>query len=135
MIKYTWRYIVKQRYLLSKYATVGLVTAILDFGLLYILTDFIGFHYLASATISFIIAASTNYWFNKSWTFKSDGQHRKQIPIFFTVAILGLTLNNYILYTSVEYLHFHYLLGKVFAAGIVLFWNFFCNKYLTFRIK
>lgn len=135
MIKYTWQYIVEQKYLLIKYATVGALTAVLDFSLLYILTDVAGFHYLVSATISFVIAATTNYSFNRSWTFKSDGQRRKQLPVFFVIAICGLLLNNFIIFVSVEQLYLHYLLGKVLAAAIVLFWNFFGNKYLTFRIK
>lgn len=133
MIKRTWRYFFRHRYLMTKYATVGSLTAVLDFGLLYILTDIIGLHYLLSATISFIIAGSTNYWFNRNWTFNSNGEHKKQLPIFFTVAVIGLILNNNIIYLSVEKFHLHYLLGKIIAAGIVLFWNFFCNKYLTFR--
>jgi len=36
---------------------------------------------------------------------------------------------------SVEQFKLHYLLGKLLAAAIVTFWNFFGNKYLTFRIK
>ena len=135
MIKYTWQYIFEQRYLLTKYVTVGALTAVLDFSLLYILTDIVGFHYLVSATISFIVAATTNYSFNRSWTFKSDGQRRRQLPVFFIIAVCGLLLNNFIIFASVEQLRFHYLIGKVLAAAIVLFWNFFGNKYLTFRIK
>lgn len=135
MIKWTWQYIVRHRDLLTKYATVGLLSAVLDFSLLYILTDLVGLHYLASATISFVLAATSNYWFNKNWTFKSNGQHRKQLPVFFTLAILGLIINNNIMYIAVEQLNLHYLWAKLFAAAIVTFWNFFGNKYLTFRIK
>lgn len=135
MIKATWRYIVGQRELLFKYAVVGGSCAVLDFTVLFILTDWVHLHYLVSATFAFILGGFSNYWLNKHWTFKSDGQHRKQLPIFFTLATMGLVINNYILYLSVEHFHFHYLWGKVLAAGIVLFWNFSGNKYLTFRIK
>ena len=135
MLKITWKYIYNNRYILVKYATVGFMSAVIDFSSLFILTDVVGLHYLNSATIAFILAATSNYWFNKSWTFKSSGQHRKQLPVFFTLATLGLILNNYIIYASVEQLELHYLLGKVLAATIVTFWNFFGNKYLTFRIK
>ena len=135
MFKFTWRYIYNNRYLLSRYASVGAISAILDFGTLFILTEFVGLHYLISATISFIIGGSTNYWFNKHWTFKSNGQHRKQLPVFFVLATLGLIINNNIMYISVEQLRMHYLLAKLLAAAIVTFWNYFGNRYLTFRIK
>ena len=135
MVKAVWRYIVNNIYFLIKYGTVGLISGVFDFGALFILTDWAHLYYLVSATIAFILGGSTNYWLNKHWTFKSNGQHRKQLPIFFTLATIGLIINNYILYVSVEHFNFHYLWGKVLAAGIVLFWNFFGNKYLTFRIK
>ena len=135
MIKATGRYIFEHRYLLVKYGIVGLVSGVIDFGTLFILTDWISLHYLVSATLAFILGGSTNYWLNKKWTFKSSGQHRKQLPVFFVLATLGLIINNYILYVSVEHFNFHYLWGKVLAAAIVTFWNFFGNKYLTFRIK
>ncbi|MFA6307386.1 MAG: GtrA family protein [Patescibacteria group bacterium] len=135
MFKVTWKYIYNSRYLLSKYASVGAISGILDFGTLFILTEFAGLHYLISATISFIIGGSTNYWLNKRWTFKSNGQHRKQLPIFFVLATLGLIINNNIMYISVEKLELHYLWAKFLAAAIVTFWNFFGNRYLTFRAK
>jgi len=135
MLKFTWKYIVDNRYLLSRYASVGAASGILDFGTLFILTEFFGIHYLISATLAFIVGGATNYWFNKHWTFKSNGQHRKQLPVFFILATLGLIINNNIMYLSVEKLGLHYLLAKLLAAVIVTFWNFFGNRYLTFRIK
>jgi len=135
MLKITWKYLCDNKDLLAKYATVGLISAVIDFGALFILTDLVGFHYLTSATISFALAATANYWFNRRWTFKSSGKRRKQLPVFFTIAILGLLINNNIIYISVEKLELHYLLGKLIAAAIVTSWNFFGNKYFTFKIK
>lgn len=135
MIKLVWNFARDNKHLLGKYATVGAMSAALDFGLLFVLTDFVGFHYLASATISFVCAAFLNYMFNKKWTFQSSGKKRKQLPVFFTIAILGLIINNNIIYIAVEHLGVHYLIGKLIAAAIVTSWNFFGNKYLTFRIE
>ncbi|MCD4760394.1 GtrA family protein [bacterium] len=135
VIRKIWEFACDNKYIIAKYATVGAASAVIDFGVLYILTDWVGVYYLASATISFILAAILNYTLNRIWTFRSNGKRRKQLPIFFTIAILGLILNNNIMYLSVERFAFHYLWAKVFAAAIVTFWNFFGNKYLTFRIK
>ena len=135
MVKKVWDFAIDNRHQIAKYATVGALSAVVDFGSLFVLTDGLGLHYLASATIAFILAALVNYFLNRIWTFKSNGKRRKQLPIFFVVSTLGLILNNNIMYFSVDHLDFHYLWAKVFAAAIVTFWNFFGNKYLTFRIK
>lgn len=135
MIKIVWRFFDRNKHLLRKYIIVGFIATIIDFGVLFLLTDLVGLYYLASASISFVLAAAFNYYFNRTWTFQSTGKRRKQLPVFFTIAILGLILNNNIIYASVEQFNLHYLLGKALATGIVIFWNFFGNKYLTFRIK
>ncbi len=134
-IRHLWNFAKNNRYQIAKYSTVGLAAAVVDFGSLFILTDGFGLYYLASATVSFILAALVNYSLNRVWTFRSNGQHRKQLPVFFVIAILGLILNNNILYFAVEHLGFYYLVAKIFASAIVTFWNFFGNKYLTFRIE
>ncbi len=119
---------------LWRYGLVGLTSAIIDFGILYLLTDGFGFHYLWSATISFIVAASYNYYLNKTWTFKAGGKLSKQVSIFLLIAGSGVLLNNLILYLLVEQAHWWYIYAKIIAAGIVTIWNFIGNKYLTFKV-
>ena len=119
--------------LFLKYATVGLTAAAIDFSFLYVLTDFFHIHYLISATISFTLAALVNYNLNRRWTFRSNGRRLYQLPIFFTIAVLGVLINNNIMYFGVEKIELHYLLAKVGATAMVTIWNFLGNKYLTFK--
>lgn len=114
---------------------VGISAAIVDFGLLYILTEFGHLHYLLSATISFIAAVIVNYSLNKSWTFASSGSHLKQFPIFLMVAVCGIIINNGILYTGVEKFDIWYIYAKIIATVVVMVWNFAWNKHLTFRVQ
>jgi putative flippase GtrA len=125
-----------------KYCIVGGTAAVVDFGILFILTElFLGVeYYLVSATISFVLSALTNYALNRRWTFRSTGKKRKQIPIFFTVATMGLFINNFIMFVGMEKfllkdLQYGYLLAKIFATGLVLIWNFLGNRYITFNDK
>jgi putative flippase GtrA len=118
---------------LWRYGIVGLTSAMIDFGILYLLTDGFGFHYLWSATISFIVAASYNYYLNKTWTFKAGGKLSKQVGIFLLIAGSGVLLNNLILYLLVEQAHWWYIYAKIIATGIVTIGNFIGNKYLTFK--
>ena len=121
--------------LFIKYCIVGGTAAVVDFGILFILTDFFSVHYLTSATVSFIVSALVNYSLNRSWTFRSNGKNRKQLPNFFTIATMGLVLNNGMMYTGVEFFGLWYILAKVIATGVVVIWNFFGNKYITFNDK
>ena len=133
MIKPLFKYIWKNKVQMAKFAVVGATSAIIDFGLLYVLTDFVNWHYLLSATVSFIIAAIYNFILNRSWTFRSNGKKRKQIPIFFAIVGSGVLLNNFIMWFGVEQTGLWYIYAKVIAAAIVTIWNFMGNKYLTFR--
>jgi len=118
-----------------KYSSVGISAAIIDFSVLYILTEYFKLYYLLSATISFILAAFFNYNLNRRWTFRSSGNQNKQLPVFFIIAILGILLNNHIMYIGVEKFGLWYIYAKIISTTIVTFWNFFGNKYLTFKIK
>lgn len=128
-----WNFFWNNRVQFAKYCVVGATAAVVDFGLLYILTDLVSVHYLLSNTLSFIAAALVNYYLNRKWTFRSTGQKRKQLPIFFTVATAGLFINDGIMFLGVEYLTLHYLWAKVVATGIVTVWNYLGNKFFTFK--
>lgn len=121
--------------LFIKYCIVGGTAAVVDFFVLYFLTEFGKIYYLYSATASFILSALTNYFLNRKWTFHSNGKKRKQLPIFFFIAGCGLLLNNMIMYIGVEKFGLWYIFAKIFATGIVLIWNFFGNKRFTFNNK
>lgn len=117
-----------------KFCIVGTVGTAIDFSLLYLLVEFAHVWYLLAATISFIVAVINNYIFNKFWTFKDrDKDFLRQFGRFLVVSIIGLGLNVLILYVLVEFAGMWYILAKVLATGVVLIWNFFANKYWTFK--
>lgn len=84
-------------------------------------------------------AILNSYYWNRRWTFRAVGHERqvKQISKFFTIALIGLGLNTVI--TTVVFKLANTdegiaaAIGKVTATAIVLFWNFFGQKYFTFR--
>lgn len=117
-----------------KYCVGGGTGLIVDFSLLYLLTDLMGTWYLLSATISFIISALVNYLIQYYWTFKSKRKKfLTQLSTFLIIAIFGLVINNTVIYLMVEKLFIHYLLAKIIAAVIVTFWNFVLNYKITFK--
>jgi dolichol-phosphate mannosyltransferase len=121
-------------YQFLRFAVVGTTGAVIDFTILIVLTEVFGVYYLASSIIAFALANLSNFIWNKLWTFrnKSD-KHVRQFFSFLVVGVVGLLINTGVLYYSVELLGFYYIIGKVIASAVVMFWNFFMNKYLTFK--
>lgn len=127
------RFIVKYKQFL-KYCIGGGIAFIIDIGLLYVFTEFFGLWYILSATLSFCVAAIFNYLFQKFVTFKSESKkYFKQFVMFVLIALIGLGINNSILYLLVESFGVWYILAKALAAIIVLIWNFIANKKVTFK--
>ncbi len=130
---YSWVELRFLRFQFLRFVVVGGSATVIDFSLLIFLTEVISLHYLLSATISFICANIFNFYFSKKWTFQNtSSRYIRQYMVFVLVGGTGLVINNYILYFSVENLYIHYILGKVIATALVMIWNFFMNKYVTF---
>ena len=55
-----------------RYFFVGGFAFVVDFGLLYILTEYAGLHYLLSATLSFIAGLLVNYIISCIWVFSTS---------------------------------------------------------------
>lgn len=117
-----------------RYAIVGGTGALVDLGVLYILTEFFDIYYLYSTTTAFVVSALLNFYFNRRWTFGSTGNAKKQLLIFAFVSSSGLLINAGAMYGLVEGLHIYYMLAKIFSIAVVTIWNFLWNKYLTFRV-
>ena len=104
-----------------RYFFVGGFAFIVDFGLLYILTEYAGLHYLLSANLSFIAGLVVNYIISCIWVF-NNSKFRNRIVEFLFFAAIG-----------VVGIGTHYMFSKIVAAAMVYLWNFFARKYLVFK--
>jgi putative flippase GtrA len=120
---------------LFRYLFVGGFSFIVDYGLLYFLTEYLHLYYLLSATISFIAGLITNYLISTSWIFtKSKLKNRTaEFAIYGIIGVVGLFFNNIILYFLTDYIHIHYMISKLITTAIVLVWNFAARKYILYN--
>ncbi|MBU4332084.1 GtrA family protein [Patescibacteria group bacterium] len=118
-----------------KFAIVGACCAVIDFGIYLILTRFANFNYLIANLISFSLAATANFIFNKFWTFRDYAKKRLHVQYikFIIIAVCGLFLNELILYLLTDKLDLHDILSKTAATVIILSWNFTMQRAWTFK--
>lgn len=120
---------------LIRYTIVGGFAFLIDFGTLYILTEFAHLHYLLSAGIAFILGLLTNYFLSIRWVFDTRIVRDKKLEfiIFAVIGLIGLGLNELFLWIFTDLLDIYYLGSKVLTAILVYLWNFFARKRILFR--
>lgn len=123
-----------------KFGLVGFSGAVVDLGVYNILWIFLGWNIYLSRSISFILAATDTYIFNRVWTFRNFNKNIvKQYSRFFFISSVGLLLNLLImriLAGPASGLESDFLRKNVpvlAAIVIVFFWNYTANKLWTFK--
>jgi putative flippase GtrA len=144
----------------TKFLFVGTWGFVVDFGTLTLLVEVIELPRLVAEntqfsataglilanTISFTLAVISNFSLNRYWTYPESRSKRKrvQLPQFALVSIIGLMINNAILALTtpmfdqliagapISLAVGGYMPAKMLATIVVLFWNFFVNRYWTY---
>jgi len=141
----------KERERFLKFAAVGVIGAVIDFGVMNLLTQAADLSLVLAGTISFICAVTSNFVWNRYWTYP-DSRSRpisRQLVMFFAVNVAGIAIRIPILHfveppliSFLEGMGFHSSLPSEFlaknltlalAVGIVMLWNFFVNRYWTYN--
>ena len=117
-----------------RFGIVGFSGMIVDFGVTWLCKEKLRWNKYLSNSLGFILAATNNYIWNRLWTFQSESQAvAREYISFVVIAVIGLGLNNLIIYLLHERLHLNFYLSKLIAIGCVTLWNFSMNYVFTFR--
>ena len=91
-------------------------------------------HYLIAATCSFLVAVTSNYTWNRLWTFR---EHRGHFGIqgmrFLVVSLVALGANLVVLHLLITYAGLGKLSAQAAAIVVVTPLNFIGNKLWSFR--
>jgi putative flippase GtrA len=136
-----------------RFAFVGVVGAVVDFGTFNVLTHAVGVPAILAQVISFTAAIVSNFLWNRYWTYP-DSRSKPlfhQLSQFAAISIAGLVIRTPLfaflkgplprLFASIRISPFSrfdpnflgYNLALAIAVVVVMFWNFFVNRYWTYN--
>lgn len=113
-----------------RYIFSGGTAAVVNLGLLYILTDFVGLYYIASGILAFCIAVIVSFFMQKKLTFEdhsTENTHKKFL-IYIIVAVINLVVNTSLLYFFTDFVGFHYIISQIISSGLVAVWSYFIYR-------
>ena len=112
-----------------RFCFVGGVSFLMDYAILFALTEFAGVYYLYSSAISFSVTVVFNYWLCVIYVFKdARKQTTRRALIFFGTGVVGLLLNQFCMWFVVAIVGLHYMLAKIGATIIVTIWNYLTKR-------
>lgn len=113
-----------------KFGIVGVVATIIDFFFLYVFKEVCQFEVVVANTLSFGISVVYNYFASLVFVFdvNPEKSQKKNFIIFIIFSVIGLFLNDLIVWVVTDKLRVHYLLSKVIATVFVMVFNFVTRK-------
>jgi putative flippase GtrA len=142
----------KERSRFFRFAFVGIIGAIIDFGILNLLNQVFRIPILAAQAFSFSTAVISNFTWNRLWTYPESRNKPigKQLLQFVIVSVMGLAIRT-LIFSGLDSLMIN-LSEHVFPTNfilnpdiighnsslaiviiIILFWNFFVNRFWTYN--
>jgi len=116
-----------------KFCIVGATGVGVDFGFTFISKEILKIPKYVANAIGFTAATTTNYYFNRIWTFQSqDPEIFTEYFLFFFVSVVGLAINTAVLWVFVSKWKKRFYLSKIYAIGVASIWNFLANAFITF---
>ncbi|MGI6096118.1 MAG: GtrA family protein [Lachnospiraceae bacterium] len=113
-----------------KFGVVGFLCFFIDYGFMILLTEAFHINYLVSSAVSFTISVAVNYILSMRYVFqgKENVSKAAEFAVFVVLSVLGLGINQLVMWVTVELLGIFYMIAKIGATAIVMVWNFVTRK-------
>jgi putative flippase GtrA len=133
-----------------KFAFVGAVGAVVDFGVFNLMSAVIGLPAVSASVISFILAVVSNFIWNRYWTYPDSRSKTvtRQIVQFVLVSLVGLIIRTplfaylelvlvplaekYLPNAPFTPLTIGHNVSLAIAIVVVMLWNYVANRYWTY---
>ena len=118
---------------LARFSVVGVITACVHYGLLYLLVEFFDVQATVASSVGFLVAVAVNYLMHYSWTFAAPVPHGRAALRYITMISLGFLITGGVMQIGVVVLELNYLFVQLAAFFVVISWNFFVSSLWVFR--
>lgn len=94
----------------------------------------VGTHWLLANLAGFVAGTVTNYFLCVRFVFASRIHTRWSIEMLLTVlvSLIGVGFETLLLYIGHDVIGLGLVIAKIFAAGVVFFWNYLARRYFVF---
>jgi putative flippase GtrA len=117
---------------LFQFGIVGASGYLINLAVFALVNGALGIHYIVAAIAAFCVAVTSNFWWNRHWTFDAKHGHAGfQAARFFTVSVLALVINLIALKLLVGG-GMGELPAQAISVAIAMPFNFVGNKLWTF---
>lgn len=108
------------------FGLVGVIATAIEYILLIVIKEIFKIDVLIASGIAFTISLLFNYILSIKYVFvdKKEMSKAKEMTGFFITALIGLGINQLMMYVLVDLVSIYYLFAKVISTGIVMVWNF-----------
>jgi putative flippase GtrA len=118
---------------LVKFGLVGVSGYLINLGVFAVLSGSLDLHHLIAAVGAFVVAVSSNFFWNRHWTFAAGAGHAGfQAARFFAVSLAALLINLVVLEALVGGTSMGDLTAQAIAVAVAMPFNFLGNKLWTF---
>jgi dolichol-phosphate mannosyltransferase len=115
-----------------QFGVVGASGYLINLAVFAVANEALGIHYIGAAIVAFCVAVTSNFWWNRHWTFDAKHGHAGfQAARFFTVSVLALIINLVALKLLVGG-GMSELPAQAISVAIAMPFNFVGNKLWTF---
>ena len=112
-----------------KFGLVGFLCFFIDYGIMVFLTEIANINYLISSGISFTVSVIVNYILSLTFVFDTKkGNKIKEFVIFVVLSVIGLGINQVLMWFCVDILEIFYMISKIGATAVVMVYNFITRK-------
>lgn len=120
-----------------RYVLVGALSFGVDYGTILLLNKLLRVNYLLAAVIGFVLGLICNYIGSTRFVFKNRSVRNRRVEwiAFAVIGVLGLLLNEGMLFLLTGKLSIDVTYSKPMTQLVVFFWNFAARKVLLFTDK
>lgn len=118
---------------LLRYGAVGVVNTGVGYGIIFGCMYLAGLGPVPSNIAGYAVGLIVSYTLNRTFTFRSTGSQRKELPRFVVLFMVAYLANLGVLILLVRVLRVHEGVSQVLAGVVYFALSFVLNKYFVFR--